>query len=111
MPDTVITPVASHGSASTLGCSSQIKGRAKTPKKAVKTISTAVSLCRKYLSTRNLSIWVETAHNNGPEKAKSSHIPGPAEKSYFGISTSLTGVRGAVPLSITKVTARCTGGL
>ena len=30
---------------------------------------------------------------------------------HFGISTSVTGVRGGVPVSITKVTARCTGGL
>ena len=28
------------------------------------------------------------------------------EYAYFGISTSVTGVRGAVPVSITRVTAR-----
>src|SRR5436853_6969228 len=74
MPETVITAVASHGKASTLGSNSQMTGSATTPRKAVNTISTAVSLWRKYLSTRNLSMWVETAHNRGPEKAKSSHI-------------------------------------
>src|ERR1700750_2699560 len=45
-------------------------GRAMTPSRAVKTISTAVSLCRKYLSTRYLSMWVEMAQRIGPEKAK-----------------------------------------
>src|SRR5215469_3707804 len=74
MPDSVITAVAVQDSASTLGSNSQIKGSAITPKRAVNTIRTAVSLSRKYLSTRNLSIWVETAHISGPEKAKASHI-------------------------------------
>ena len=69
MPETVITAVAVQGNANTAGSNNQRTGRAKTPNKAVKTISTAVSLCRKYLSTRNLSMWVETAHSTGPEKA------------------------------------------
>ena len=38
------------------------------------TIKTVVSLSWKYLSTRNLSMWVDTAHSNGPEKAKSNHM-------------------------------------
>src|SRR6266704_1597627 len=63
-PDTVITPVAGQARARTCGLNSQIAGRAITPRKAVNTISTAVSLCRKYLSTRNLSMWVENAYNN-----------------------------------------------
>src|ERR1700744_717498 len=74
MPETVITTVASQGSASTLGSNSQITGSASTPRKAVNTIRTVVSLSWKYLSTRNLSMWVETAHKSGPEKAKSNHI-------------------------------------
>src|SRR3954468_19767457 len=75
MPESVITPIARGESCSTFGSNAQMTGRAKTPRKAVNTISTAVSLCRKYLSTRYLSIWVETAHKSGPEKAKSSHMP------------------------------------
>src|SRR3954469_10155078 len=74
MPESVITPIASGESCRTLGSKAQITGRAKSPRKAVKTISTAVSLCRKYLSTRYLSMWVESAHISGPEKAKSSHM-------------------------------------
>src|SRR4051812_23420434 len=74
MPDKVMTAVATKDSARTLGSKNQMAGSAITPSRAVNTISTAVSLCRKYLSTRNLSIWVETAHRTGPEKAKSNHM-------------------------------------
>src|SRR6478609_2074216 len=77
MPDTVMTPVASSDSCSTLGSKAQITGRAKMPRNAVKTISTAVSLCRKYFSTRYLSMWVDRAHRIGPERAYSSHISRP----------------------------------
>src|SRR5579872_6476131 len=74
MPETVITIVASQGSARTLGSNSQMTGSTATPRRAVNTISTVVSLWRKYLSTRNLSMWVDTAHKSGPEKAKSNHM-------------------------------------
>src|SRR5438128_9225613 len=74
MPDSVMTPAAVQESAITLGSNNQIGGSAITPNRAVKTISTAVSLSRKYLSTRNLSIWVETAQHSGPEKAKANHM-------------------------------------
>src|SRR5689334_16214403 len=114
MPDSVMTAMAVQDSAITLGSNSQIGGSANTPKRAVNTIRTAVSLSRKYLSTRNLSIWVETAQQSGPEKAYNSHMlfrGPPYIFSYFGMSTSVTGVRGAVPVSITRVTARWTGGL
>src|SRR3954464_2349518 len=74
MPESVITPIASGESCRTFGSKAQITGRARSPRKAVKTISTAVSLCRKYLSTRYLSMWVESAHISGPEKANNSHI-------------------------------------
>jgi hypothetical protein len=65
-----MTPVASQDRASTLGFKPPDDGEsAMMPNRAVNTISTAVSLCRKYLSTRNLSMWVEPAHMIGPEKA------------------------------------------
>src|SRR5690349_24931731 len=74
MPDKVMTIVAVRGRPKTLGSKSQMTGSAITPNRAVNTIKTAVSLSRKYLSTRNLSMWVETAHKIGPEKAYRSHI-------------------------------------
>src|SRR3954468_7478816 len=74
MPDKVMTMVAVKDSARTLGSKNQMTGSAITPNRAVNTIKTAVSLSRKYLSTRNLSMWVEMAHMTGPEKAKSNHI-------------------------------------
>src|SRR5579883_674849 len=74
MPDPVMTAMARLERLITLGANHQMTGSARTPKKAVKTISTAVSLCRKYLSTRYLSIWVDMAQRTGPEKAKTSHI-------------------------------------
>ncbi len=47
MPDTVITAMLSQGSAITLGSNAQITGSATMPRKAVNTISTAVSLSLK----------------------------------------------------------------
>src|ERR1700761_3789742 len=74
MPDIVITMVAIQGSARTLGSKNHRTGSAATPRKAVNTIRTVGSLSWKYLSTRNLSMWVETAQKSGPEKVYRSPI-------------------------------------
>jgi len=51
-----------------------MKGSITTPISEVKTKSTATDECRKYFSTRYLSMWVEMAHKTGPEKANRSHM-------------------------------------
>ena len=49
-----------------------MNGSVNTPIKAVKSSSTATSLCLKNRSTRYLSKCVEMAHSTGPENAKTS---------------------------------------
>ena len=65
--------MAGSGKERTRGLKKPMKGSASTATTAVKTIKTAVSLSRKYFSTRYLSMWVETAQDSGPRMAKSNH--------------------------------------
>ena len=64
-----MTAMVAAERSSTCGRYHQMKGSITMPISEVKTSSTATEECRKYFSTRYLSMWVEMADKTGPEKA------------------------------------------
>jgi hypothetical protein len=79
----------------------------------LKTMSTAVDVLWKYLSTRYLSMCIDAAHSTGPEKANTSHMAAMIARTCHSAAVLVrAGRRACWRRSIDRSQAgeRCAGG-